>query len=315
MKAVQVRQYGGPEVLEIATKMPDPTLTSGQVLVDVYAASINPFDAKVLSGIYKEFIPMQFPYTPGGDFSGVVTKVGKNVTEYKVGDEVFGTALVLTGGSGSLAQLASANVINIAHKPKRTDFVQAASLPLVGSCIIQALEEHINLKKGQKILIHGGAGGIGSIAIQHAKHLGAYVATTVSTDDMEFAKSLGADRIIDYKKEKFENLLSGFDAVYDTVGGETTNLSFKVLKKRGTLVSMTGQPNETLAKQYQVNAIGQNTKTNQKHLERLAQLVDSGVITAKVDKVFPLEKTKEAFEHWEKGSPRGKVVIKIKYYI
>jgi len=312
MKAVQVRQYGGPEVIEIVTNIPEPSLKSDQVLVEVYAASINPFDAKLLSGIFKNFIPTQFPYTPGGDFAGVVIKLGESVTENKVGDEVFGSALVLTGGSGSFAQKGSANVKNIAFKPKKIDFIKAASLPLVGASAIQALEEHIKLQRGHKILIHGGAGGIGSIVIQLAKHIGAYVATTVNTSDKEFVKSLGADQVIDYKSEKFEELLSDFDAVFDMVGGKTTDTSFKVLKQNGILVSMVGQPKQELTKQYKVSAIGQNTKTNHEHLSRLAQLVDRGVINAQVDKVFPLERTREAFEHWAKGSPNGKVVVRVK---
>ncbi|MBI2022666.1 NADP-dependent oxidoreductase, partial [Candidatus Daviesbacteria bacterium] len=221
MKVAQIKGYGGSEVVEVSQNAPEPSLKEGQVLVEVYGASINPFDVKIRSGIYKDSIPMQFPYTPGGDFSGVVTKLGDGISEFKVGDEIFGSALTLNGGSGSFAKIASANIKNSAHKPKNIDFLEAASLPLVGSSAVQALEEHIKLKKGQKILIHGGAGGIGSIALQLAKHLGAEVATTVSTDDIEFANSLGADQIIDYKTEKFEEMLKDFDAVFDTVGGET----------------------------------------------------------------------------------------------
>lgn len=312
MKAVQVHQYGKSQVLEIVNDLPEPSVKSGQVLVEVHAASINPFDVKLLSGIYKDKIPIQFPFTPGGDFAGVVTKTGEDVLDYKEGDEVFGSALVLTGGSGSFAQKACVNIKSIAMKPKRTDFLQAASLPLVGASVIQALEEHIILQKSQKILIQGGAGGIGSIAIQLAKHIGAYVATTAGADDIEFVKNLGADQIINYKNENFEEILSDFDAVYDTVGGKTTDVSFKVLKKGGIIVSMVGQPNESLAKQYQVTAIGQNTKTNHEHLSKLAQYVDQGVIKAQVDKVFSLDQIKEAFIHLDMGSPNGKVVVKIK---
>ena len=310
MKAVQIKGYGGTEVVEINSNAPEPSPAEGQVLVEVHAASINPFDYKIRSGMLKDNIPLQFPYIPGGDFSGIVTKFGGGASEFKIGDEVFGSALVLNGSSGAFAEVAAANVKNIALKPKKIDFNEAASLPLVGSSAIQALEEHIKLQNGQKILIHGGAGGIGSIAIQLARHLGTYIATTVSTDDKEFVKSLGADQIIDYKTEKFEELLSDFDAVFDTVGGKTTDNSFKVLKKGGILVSMRGQPNEELAKQYGVTAIGQGTDINREHLTRLAELVDQGVIKPQVDKVFPLEQVKEAFDHLEKGSPQGKVVLR-----
>lgn len=310
MKAVQINQHGGSEVVEIKD-VSEPFAKPGQILVEVHAASINPFDSKIRSGIYKDSMPLEFPYTPGGDFSGIVKGLGDDVSEFNIGDEVFGSAQVLSGGSGAFAQFASANVKNTANKPKKIDFVGAASLPLVGSSAVQALEEHIKLKGNQKILIHGGAGGIGSIAIQLAKYLGAYVATTISTNDMEFAKSLGADEVIDYKSQDFTEIIKDFDAVFDTVGGETTDKSFKVLKKGGVLVSMVGTPNEKLAKQHRVTAIGQSTHTDREHLSRLAELVDLGVIKPQVDKVFPLEQSKEAFNHLEKDSPRGKVVLKI----
>lgn len=309
MKAVQIKKYGDSSVIEIGTNASEPSAKNGQVLVKVHAASINPFDVKIRSGIYQKSMPLELPYTPGGDFSGTVIKLGEGVTEFKVGDEVFGSALVLNGGSGAFAQMASSNVKNTAHKPKNVRFIEAASLPLVGSSAIQALMEHIKLKKGQKILIHGGAGGIGSIAIQLAKHIGAYVATTVSPDDMEFVKSLEADQVINYQTEKFEEELMDFDAVFDTVGGETDDRSFKVLKKGAILVSMVGAPKEELAKKYGVEAIGQSTHTNREHLTELAQLVDQGVIKPQVDKVFPLEQVRGAFDYLEKGSPRGKIVL------
>src|SRR3989344_5597445 len=185
MKAVQIKGYGGTEVVEVNTDASEPSPKEGQVLVKVHAASINPFDSKIRSGIYKDSIPLNLPYTPGGDFSGVILSLGEGVSEFKVGDEVFGSAQVASGGSGAFAQISAANVKNSALKPKSIDHIQAASLPLVGSSAVQALEEHIKLQKGQKILIHGGAGGIGSIAIQLAKHIGAYVATTVNIDDKE----------------------------------------------------------------------------------------------------------------------------------
>ena len=310
MKAVQIREYGGSEVVEVKD-IAEPALKEGQILVKVHAASINPFDTKIRSGIYKDSIPLNLPYTPGGDFSGVILSLGEGVSEFKVGDEVFGSAQVASGGSGAFAQISAANVKNSALKPKSIDHIQAASLPLVGSSAVQALEEHIKLQKGQKILIHGGAGGIGSIAIQLAKHIGAVVATTISTDDKEFVKSLGADQVIDYKSEKFEDILKDFDAVFDTVGGESSDKSFKVLKKGGVLVSMVGKPNEDLAKEFEVTAIGQGTHTNREYLTRLSELVDKGVIKPQVDKVFPLDQTKEAFDYLERGSPRGKVVLEV----
>ncbi len=319
MKAVQINQYGGVEVLQINENTPKPTPKKGQVLVEVFAASINPFDWKVRQGYMKD--AMSLPATLGGDFAGKVVGTG---------DEIYGSALIFNGGSGSFAQFAAVNIKNSAQKPKNVNFEEAAALPLVGSSAIQALEEHIKLQKGQKILIHGGAGGIGHIAVQLAKHLGAYVATTVGTDDIEFAKSLGADEVIDYKQsfqgfpykqslrpnglknQKFEEILKDFDAVFDTVGGETTDKSFSVLKNGGVLVSMLGQPKEELAKQYGVVAIGQGTETNATHLKRLKELVKNGIIKVNVDKVFSLNQVQEAFEYQEKNHPRGKVVLKIK---
>ena len=318
MKAAQINAYGGVEVLEVKD-IPEPTLKKDQILAEVHAAGLNPFDVKLRSGMMKNMIPLNFPVTFGGDFSGIVTQVGEGVTEYKAGEEVYGTATVLSGGSGAYADFATVGIEKIAFKPKIASFEEAAALPVAGSSVVQAIEEHFKLQSMQKILIHGGAGGIGHMAIQLAKSIGAYVATTVNSDGMEFVKGLGADEVIDYKTQKFEMMLKDFDAVYDTVGGEVTNKSFEVLRKSlpagrqgGILVSMLGQPNEELAKKYGVTGIGQNTQNNREHLTRLAELVDSGKIKVHVDKAFPLEQVREAFSYLETGSPRGKVVLKIK---
>lgn len=322
MKAVQINKYGGLEVLEVNLNAVEPTLGAGQVLVEVHATSINPFDYFIIGGFMAKMVPLQFPSTMGGDFSGKIIKVDEKVTDFKVGDNVYGTAIVLSGGSGALAEIATVNPDRIAIQPKDIDFTTAASLPLVGSSAIQTLEDEIKLKANptfakatvgkQKILIHGGAGGIGSVAIQLAKHLGAYVATTVSGDDKEFVKSLGADEIIDYKTEKFEEKLKDFDAVYDTIGGEVMEKSFQVLKKDGIIASMKGQPNPELATQYGVTGIAINTKTNTDHLKRLTLLVESGVIKPQIDKVFNIDQAVEAYKYKKESHPRGKVVIKIK---
>lgn len=312
MKAVQIKKYGGPEVLEVTENAPKPSVQNGQVLVEVFAAALNPFDGKLRKGYMKDMIPLTFPVTLGGDFAGVITEIGEGVSEYSKGDAVFGSALMVNGGSGAFAQFAAARTKNIAKKPTFVDFETAAALPLVGSSAVQAIEEHIQLQKGQKILIHGGAGGIGHIALQIAKAHEAFVAVTVSSDDVDFVKKLGADEVIDYKTEKFEEHLSDFDAVFDTVGGETTNRSFQVLKKGCILVSMVGQPDEKLAKQYGIVGIGQSTKTNTAHLTRVKELVDAGKITIHIDKVFPIDQAKEAFTYQETVHPKGKVVLKIK---
>lgn len=319
MKAVQINKYGGSEVLEVNNEVFEPDVNPGQVLVEVEAAGINIFDYTVMSGLMEKRMPLKFPTTMGGDFSGIVKRIADDVTEFKAGDEVYGTAIVFTGGSGSFAELLTANTKSIALKPKNIDFVAAASLPLVGSSAIQAIIETIKLFKGQKILIHGAAGGIGSIAVQIAKSLGAYVAATASEKDKQFVKDLGADEIIDYKKQVFEKILKDYDAVYDTIGGETTDKSFLVLKKGlpagrhgGILASMKGPPNPELAKKYGVTAVAVNTQTNSEHLKKLTQLVESEIVKPQVDKVFHLELTKDAFIYKSTSHPKGKVVIKIK---
>lgn len=313
MKAIQINSYGTNDVLKINENAPKPSPKNGQVLVEIFAASINPFDLKIRAGYLKDMMPLKFPTTLGGDFVGVVVEVDGVASDFNVGDKVYGSALIFNGGSGSFAEFCAANIANIALKPESVDFAQASALPLVGSSTVQALEEHIKLQGGQKILIHGGAGGIGHIAIQLAKSIGAFVATTVSTSDIGFVKQLGADQVIDYKSQNFEDILKDFDAVYDTVGGSVTEKSFSVLKKGGTLVSMLGLPNKELATKYGITPIGQNTQTNSKHLKRVAELVDSGKIKVNVDKIFSLEMIKEA-ANYQEAHPRGKVVLKIKDY-
>jgi alcohol dehydrogenase len=312
MKSVQYSVYGGVDVLNIVTNTAEPSIRKGQLLVEVKAASINPIDYKVRQGYMKQFAPVTFPSTIGGDFAGIVTKVSDDVTGFKVGDHVYGQAIVLNGGSGTFAEFVTANAANTARKPEKISFLEAASLPLAGASAVQALEELIKLKKGQKILIHGGAGGIGSIAIQLAKSAGATVTATVSEKDIPFVKAAGADVIIDYHKQAFEKDLHDFDAVFDTVGGETAARSFPVIKKGGILVSMGGQPDKALAEKAGVIAIGQMTSTDTNHLKRLAELVDNGSIKPLVDKVFSLDQAKEAFTYAEQSHPQGKVVLKIK---
>lgn len=312
MKAIQINKYGGPEVLEINSQADEPTVKPGQVLVEVHSASINPFDNIVLAGYLAKMMPLLFPTTMGGDFSGVITKVAEDVTEFKSGDRVYGQAVIFNGGSGSFSEFLTCNTKNLSLMPKNISFDEAASLPLVGSSAIQTLEDTFKLKSGNKLLIHGGAGGIGSISIQLAKHLGAYAATTVSEKDKEFVKQLGADEVIGYQNQKFDEILKDYDFVFDTVGEETTDRSFKILKKGGIIASMKGQPNPELAAQFGVTGIAINTQTNTQHLQRLTQLVESGVIKPQVDKVFNLDQTKEAFIYKNTSHPKGKVVIKIK---
>lgn len=302
MKAAQINEYGDTSVVVVNANALTPVLKPGQILVAVRAASLNPFDATLRKGVMKERMPFPFPITVGGDFAGTIVESG---------EEVFGSANVANGGSGSMAEFVAVNTINFAPKPKKSTFEEAAALPLVGSSAVQAIEEHIKLQKGQRILIHGGAGGIGHIAIQLAKYLGASVATTVRTPDMDFVRGLGADEVVDFVNEDFSERLKDFDAVYDTVGGDVMTKSFAVLKKGGILLSMKGQPDEKLCAQYGVTGIGQGTKTNTEHLKRLVELVDAGAIHVHVDKTYSLNDIREAWKYQEEGHPKGKVVITV----
>ena len=314
MKSTQIKRYGGSEVVEINQSTPAPNDPSaGKVLVDVKAAGVNPADWKIREGYFQQMMPLQFPSTLGMDFSGVIEKVGEGVPDFKQNDEVYGQAAVIRGGSGAFAEIALANADTIAHKPKILSHEKAAGLPLVGVSAWQALVETIGLSKGQKILIHGGAGGIGSIAIQLAKHLGAYVATTVSTNDKQFVKEeLGADEVIDYKTQTFEDLLPHeYDAVFDTVGGETYTRSFKILKRGGIIVSMLEQPNQELMDRFGVKAISQFTQVNRERLTKLARLVDQNNIRVTIDRTFPLDEAGKALDYQRDVHPRGKVVLQV----
>jgi len=314
MKAVQINRYGGSEVIEINKSIPEPAVSAGKVLVSVKAASVNPADWKIREGGLQQMIQLQFPFTVGMDFSGVIKQVGEGVSnsEFNQGDEVYGQAGVVNGGSGAFAEMALAKKESIANKPKRLSHAEAAALPLVGVSAWRALVENIGLSKGQKILIHGGAGGIGSIAIQLAKRLGAYVATTVSTNDKQFVRELGANQVIDYKTQNFEDMIHDYDAVFDTVGGDTYKRSFKVLKKgSGIIVSMLEQPNSELMNQYGVKALFLFTQVNRERLTKLAQWVDENNIKVNIDKTFPLDEAAKALDYQKDVHPRGKVVLTV----
>lgn len=310
MKAARINKYG-TDVVEINKNAQKPAISKGHLLVEVHSAGANPIDWKVREGYLQQMAPLKFPATLGGDFSGIIIEVGAGVSGFKKGDEVYGNGSILGGGSGSFAEFVSADEKSIAKKPGRLSHLEAAALPLAGVSAYQALVDHMKLAKGQKILIHGGAGGIGTFAVQLAKHLGAYVATTVSEKDVQYAKELGADEVIE-KNKPFEELLHEYDAVLDTVGGETYKRSFNVLRKGGIIVSMVGQPDAKLMEKYGVTAISQFTQVNAERLSKLAELADKRAIMAHVDKTFPLEQAGEALAYLQQGHPQGKVVLKIK---
>jgi alcohol dehydrogenase len=312
MKSAQITRYGNTsEVIEIRqTSTPD--LSTGKVLVQVKAAGINPIDWKIREGYMQQMIHLQFPSTLGMDFSGIIKQVGEDISsDFSQGDEVYGQAGVPSGGSGAFSEMALASATSIAHKPKTLDHSEAAALPLVGVSAWQALVEHIGLSKGQKILIHGGAGGIGSIAIQLAKNLGAVVATTVSTEDKQFVHELGANEVIDYKTQTFEDVVRDYDAVFDTVGGETYTRSFRVLKKDGIIVSMLEQQNLELMKQFGVKAISQFTQVNKERLAKLAEWVDQNKVNIHIEKTFSLDEAAKALDYLRDIHPRGKIVLAI----
>jgi len=314
MKSIQIKRYGNSDVVEVNDTASVPTVSTGKVLVNVKASGVNPVDWKIREGYFQQMTPLQFPSTLGMDFSGIVKQIGEDdiSSDFKEGDEVYGQASVFSGGSGAFAELALANKDSVAHKPKTLNHVEAAALPLVGVSAWQALVEKIGLSKDQKILIHGGAGGIGSIAIQLAKHLGAYVATTVSKNDKEFVQRLGADQVIDYKTEDFKDILHDYDAVFDSVGGDTYKRSFKVLKKgSGIIVSMLEQPSSELMNQFGIKAIFLFSQVNRQRLTKLAQWVDQSNIKVNVEKTFSLDEASKALDYQKDVHPRGKVVLTV----
>lgn len=313
MKAARIDRYGGPEVINVVHNADQPAVQQGQLLVQVWAASLNPVDTVLRSGQMQQMMPLAFPATLGGDFAGVVAEVGSGVTGFSVDDEVYGQANALLGGTGSLAELVAAQAAMTAPKPKSVDFKTAASLPLVGSSAVQAIMDHLQVRAGHRVLIHGAAGGIGSIAVQIAKYLGAHVIATAFTEQVEFVQHIGADEVIDTKREAFEKKVRDVDGVLDTVGGEVATKSYGVIRRGGTLVSMAAQPDEARMRQTGVKAISQFTQPTTERLTKLAQLVDDGVVTPNVGRVFPLEQASEAFKFREEKKTTGKVVVAVQH--
>lgn len=309
MKAARIHEYGGPEVVKVE-ETDKPAAASGQVLVEVHASSLNPFDTAVRAGRVQAMVKA-LPITLGGDIAGVVVEVGDGVTGLAVGDKVWGQANVVAGNSGALAEFAATSAGQVGRMPASLDYDQAASLPLVGASAWQALTVHFELKARQKLFVHGGAGGIGSIAVQIGKHLGANVAATATGDDVAFVRELGADRVVDYKTEDFMKL-ADFDAVFDTVGGDDFDKLVGVLKRGGRAVSMTAHANEERARELGVTAITQGTKVTTEALDALAKLVEDGAVKPQVTKTFALEQIVGAFTARESGHARGKIVIRLR---
>src|SRR6266581_5719832 len=239
MKALVLKRYGGLDQVAFAD-IARPALKPGEILVQIHAAGLNPIDCAIPKGTFKPMLRFQLPATLGSDLAGVVVEVGSRVTRYKPGDAVFASIFDL--GTGALAEFAVVPENAAAHKPANLDFVQAASIPMVGLTSWQALKERAKLKSGQKVFIPAGSGGIGTFAIQLAKHLGAKVGTTTSTGNVELVKSIGADEVIDYKKREFEEVLREYDAVLGTVRGDALEKSFQILKPKSIVISLIGPP-------------------------------------------------------------------------
>ncbi len=307
MKAICFHEYGGPEVLKYENvQRPEPQ--HGQVLIQVRAAAVNPVDWKIREGWLASMIPLQLPTIAGTDVAGVVMATGQGVTDFRVGQDVYGFVGI---GGGAYAGYTTAAIETIALQPQTLDYVQAASVPLVATTAWQALFEAGGLKEGQTVLIHGGAGGVGTFAVQLAKMKGAYVLATASSQNVEFVKGLGADEVIDYTTTRFETVAHHVDVVLDIIGGETQQRSWGVLKPGGILVSTLGPPSQEDAAKHRVRAAFVQAQPTAGLLKEIARLLDSGQIKPNVGKMFPMEQARQAQELKQHGHTRGKIVLEI----
>ncbi|PEN84530.1 NADPH:quinone reductase [Bacillus cereus] len=332
MKAMIIDRYG--KVPMRMAEVPTPEINEYEVLAEIHAASINPIDFKIRDGKVKMLLKYEMPLILGNDFSGVITKVGSKVTRFKVGDEIY--ARPRKNKIGTFAEYIAIHEDDIALKPKNLSFEEAASIPLVGLTSYQALHDIMQLQKGQKILIHAGSGGVGTFAIQLAKIMGAIVTTTASEAGANLVTSLGADEIINYKTEKFEDILKNYDAVFDTIGGATLEKSFNIIKRGGNIVSVSGMPNARFGKEFGSGffktllfslASKKLTALEKKHnaqysflfmkpsgdqLRTIANYIEAGQIKPVIDRVFPFEDAQKAMEYSESGRAKGKIIVKIK---
>lgn len=332
MKAFIIDKYKSKDGGRIAD-VPEPEVRPGDVLVRVHAAGLNILDAKIRTGEFKLVLPYRFPLTLGNDVAGVVVKVGAKVRGFKVGDEVY--ARPDKDRIGTFAEFVAIDEGDVALKPRSISMEEAAGIPLVGLTAWQALVEKADLKKGQKVFIQAGSGGVGTFAIQLAKHLGAMVATTTSAANVELVKRLGADVVIDYKKDDFETLLSDYDVVLNSQDAKTLEKSLRILKPGGKLISITGPPDAAFAREIgapwyvellmKVLSAGLRRKAKRLNVDyaflfmkasgdqlaRITALVDAGVIRPVMDKVFPFQETTDALAYLETGRAKGKVVVKV----
>ena len=333
MKAFLADRYEKKRALRLA-EMPTPELRDDEVLVEIHAAGVNLLDAKIRDGEFKLILPYRMPLILGHDVAGVVVKAGPQARKFKVGDEVY--ARVDDFRIGTFAEFVPVKESSLALKPKGLTMVEAASIPLVGLTAWQALVEKAQLKRGQKVFIQAGSGGVGTFAIQLARHLGASVATTASTANAALVKSLGADVVVDYKTQDFEEVLRDYDVVLNSQDGKTLDKSLRVLKGGGKLISISGPPDPEFGKaiaaprvvklvmRFLSSAVRRRARSrrldysflfmnaNGAQLQEITRLIDEGAIRPVIDKVFPFESTNEALAYVEAGRAKGKVVIKIK---
>lgn len=329
MQAMVIHKYGKHPVQQ--ETMPVPSMNPYEVRVKIKATSINPIDYKIRDGGLKLLLKFEFPLILGNDFSGVITEVGSKVENFKVGDAVYGRPR--KEKIGTFAEFIAIDASEIALKPEQLSFEEAASIPLVGLTAYQALNDVMHLKAGNKVLIQAGAGGVGTFAIQLAKAMGLYVATTASERGYELVKALGADEIINYKAEDFSQRLSNYDGVFDTLGGENLDKSFEILKPHGTIASVSGIPTVKLAKRLKLNIFkqlllrGASAKLVRRakkynvnyeflfmqpsgeQLNIISNLINEGKIKPIIDKVYPFEQTQDAIAYSSSGKAKGKIVI------
>ncbi|WP_214851194.1 NADP-dependent oxidoreductase [Exiguobacterium sp. s193] len=332
MKAMTIEKYGNVP-LEL-TEQPLPVVSAHDVLVEIHAASINPVDFKIRDGKLKLLIPYQFPLILGNDFAGIVTRVGPAVTQFQVGDAVYGRAEKRR--IGTFAEFIAIHEDLVARKPDALSFEEAASIPLVGLTSYQALHDVLQATPGQKILIQAGAGGVGTFAIQLAKAMGLYVATTASPAGHDLVKALGADEIIDYRTVAFDEVLHDFDGVYDTIGDDTLRRSFKIVRPGGQIVSISGLPNGRFGKaygsgflktmlfrlltvreaflerKYRVTYTFLFMKPSGRQLQHITEWIETGQIKPVIDRVYPFEAAQEALAYSESGHAKGKIILKVK---
>jgi NADPH:quinone reductase-like Zn-dependent oxidoreductase len=332
MKSIVFNEYGGPDVMSIQD-MPEPETHNRDIKIKIHSAGINPVDWKTRAGFLKRVLKLQFPAKMGFDCAGEVVEVGMRARNTKVGDRVY--AYTGAENMGTFSEYMTVEKTDVAPMPESLSYEDAASLPLVGLTAWQVLMDVMKLKKGQKIFIHSGSGGVGTITIQLAKHLGAEITTTSSEKNHAFLKALGADQCIDYTKEDFTTLGPEFDAVFAVTGDKDLLNSFKIVKPGGIVVGITALPDEDYAKQLGLGFFArlilrkqnkpvidaaQNAEANYRfwavqpseaQLRRIAELVDKGIIKPTIDSVFDFEQYKEAFSHLEQGHVRGKVVLRV----